>query len=266
MTVKKDKQRLSADLQADEPDGDLGFNSALARGFQVLRSFETGDTFLGNKDLAARTGIPKATVSRLTATLCKLGYLKLSPDTQKYQIAPSILSLAHAVLARMAIRAKSLQGMVQLANEADAIVTLGTYDSLSAINIQVAEGPNAINRGLSIGLRVPLTRSATGLACLAAMRPAQREAVLEGLSERDPEAWPATKTHIDEAMESFWRQGFYVSLGEFDPMMNSVSVPYFDSRDGEIYSFACIGPAFRFTEKLLRDQWGPRLLSLVSTL
>ena len=59
------------DVASRHPD----FNSALARGFRILRAFQVGDSFLGNAELARRSKIPKATVSRLTHTLCQLGYL-----------------------------------------------------------------------------------------------------------------------------------------------------------------------------------------------
>jgi hypothetical protein len=52
---------------------DPRFNTALARGIAVLRAFELDEQFLGNADIAARTGVPKATISRLTHTLTELG-------------------------------------------------------------------------------------------------------------------------------------------------------------------------------------------------
>ena len=63
--------------------------TALARGLSVLRSFRQGDRFLGNQEIAERTGLAKATVSRLTHTLTVLGYLN-HPKTPKPQ-NPGIL-------------------------------------------------------------------------------------------------------------------------------------------------------------------------------
>jgi len=41
----------------------------------VLRCFTPLEPLLGNKEISVRTGLPKPTVSRLTYTLTKLGYL-----------------------------------------------------------------------------------------------------------------------------------------------------------------------------------------------
>src|SRR6516165_2654986 len=54
---------------------DRNFVIALARGFEVLRAFKPTDGMLGNQEIAARTKLPKPTVSRLTYTLTRLGYL-----------------------------------------------------------------------------------------------------------------------------------------------------------------------------------------------
>ena len=49
--------------------------NSLARGLDILTAFTPAEGLLGNQEIAARAGLPKATVSRLTYTLTKLGYL-----------------------------------------------------------------------------------------------------------------------------------------------------------------------------------------------
>ena len=70
---------------------DRSFVVALSRGLDVLRAFHANDGLLGNQELAARTKLPKPTVSRLTYTLTKLGYLTPVPRFEKYQLAPSAM-------------------------------------------------------------------------------------------------------------------------------------------------------------------------------
>ncbi|HEU0221229.1 MAG TPA: helix-turn-helix domain-containing protein, partial [Paracoccaceae bacterium] len=62
-----------------EPDRQ--FVVALARGLEVLGAFRMKDGALGNSEIAARTGMPAATVSRITPTLTRLGYLTFHPRT-----------------------------------------------------------------------------------------------------------------------------------------------------------------------------------------
>ena len=43
----------------EELSGDRQFSICLSRGLQLLRAFGRGDAVLGNRELCARTGLPK---------------------------------------------------------------------------------------------------------------------------------------------------------------------------------------------------------------
>src|SRR5206468_12926287 len=83
---------------------DRNFVVALARGLDVLRAFRPDDGLLGNQEIAARTNLPKPTISRLTYTLTKLGYLTQVPRFEKYQLAPAAMALGYAALANLGVR------------------------------------------------------------------------------------------------------------------------------------------------------------------
>src|SRR5262245_21635223 len=135
---------------------DPRFNTALARGLDILRSFRQGEAYLGNADLAQRTGVPKATVSRLTFTLAELGYLKYLEDIGKYELAPGVLSLGFAALANTEIHILARPLLQELARDSGGTVALGTRDGLSMIYIEYARGEAAIYRNVSIGMRIPI--------------------------------------------------------------------------------------------------------------
>src|SRR6476659_11498121 len=83
---------------------DRKFVTALARGLEVLRAFTPTEGLLGNGEIAERTRLPKPTVSRLTYTLTKLGYLSHIERLAKYQLAPAALALGYTALAHIRIR------------------------------------------------------------------------------------------------------------------------------------------------------------------
>jgi hypothetical protein len=76
---------------------DRQFANTLARGLEVLRCFRVGEPLLGNKEIAQRTGLPKATVSRLTHTLIELGYLPQQGPRQS-RVASAVLSIGYPLL------------------------------------------------------------------------------------------------------------------------------------------------------------------------
>ncbi|WP_373691074.1 helix-turn-helix domain-containing protein [Endozoicomonas sp. ONNA2] len=54
---------------------DRKFVEPLARSLDLLQAFSQQGGVLANQDLARITGLPKPTISRLTYTLTRLGYL-----------------------------------------------------------------------------------------------------------------------------------------------------------------------------------------------
>ena len=72
-------------------------------------------------EIAERTGLPKPTVSRLTYTLTKLGYLAHVERLGKYQLAPAALALGYSALANMRIRQIARPYMQELADYAGAV-------------------------------------------------------------------------------------------------------------------------------------------------
>jgi len=56
---------------------------------------------LTQSEIAERTGLPKATVSRLTQTLVITGMLERDDRLRVYRLAPAVLSLAHATTSQV---------------------------------------------------------------------------------------------------------------------------------------------------------------------
>ena len=72
--------------------------SALARGLALVRSVANASQPLSNRELAEATGIPKATISRLAATLVAAGYLRQATDSERFSLGPALLELGNAYL------------------------------------------------------------------------------------------------------------------------------------------------------------------------
>lgn len=97
---------------------------------------------LGNKDFAARTGVSKSTISRLTYTLQKPGYLFYDADTARYQLAPPILSLEFTCLASIPLRQLAKSHMQELANETGMAAANAGRDRMSMVYLERCRGEN----------------------------------------------------------------------------------------------------------------------------
>src|SRR5579871_3911044 len=206
---------------------DPRINAALARGLEILRCFKPDELYLGNMELARRTGIPKGTVSRLTFTLTAFGYLRYAADIDKYCIAPGILSLGYSVLANNPIHAVARPIMQSLALDTRSAVGLGVRDREWVVHIEYAKGDTGVTRDLSVGFRVPIAQSASGWACLAGMSPSERTEALEQIRrDQGEQAWKSLSLRLKRAVNTVWKQGFCVSAGDVYPGFNAVAAPF----------------------------------------
>jgi len=242
---------------------DRQFVEALARGLEVLRAFQPNHALLGNQEIARATGLPKPTVSRLTHTLTKMGYLTYSDRLGKYQLGAPALSLGYAVLSNMGIRKLARPHMQALADYAGASVALGSRDRLSLIYVEYCRSNAAVTLRLDLGSKVPIATTSMGRALLAALPEDERNHLMEFIERREPERWPQIRAGIERGLEDYAKRGFTISIGEWKADVNAVGVPMIPSDGSQILVFNCGAPAFQLSRERLETDIGPRLVHLV---
>lgn len=241
---------------------DRKFVTALARGLEVLRAFTPNEGILGNRDIARRTGLPKPTVSRLTYTLTRLGYLSHDERIGKYQLAPGALAIGYATLAGMRIRQVARPLMLELAHYASASVALGTRDRLNVIYVEHARSPASVLLRLDLGSRIPLASTAMGRAVLAALPEGERDWLMAHLARREGAAWPPLCAAIEQAIADVEARGFTVALGEWHRDVSGVAVPVVPADRSGVFALSCGAPAFQISRERLETDIGPRLVNL----
>jgi len=194
---------------------DRKFVVALSRGLDVLRAFHPRDGLLGNQEIAARTNLPKPTVSRLTYTLTKLGYLNQVARFEKYQLAPPAMAIRYAALANLGIRDLAEPFMRTLAQESGADVAIGARDRLSMIYFAQSRGSSLIRTALDTGVRITVATTAMGRAYLFTVPEHERAELLDRIRERAGQDWAKIKAGIDRAGEAMAKYGFVISAGEW---------------------------------------------------
>ncbi|HFD6778159.1 TPA: IclR family transcriptional regulator [Pseudomonas aeruginosa] len=248
--------------EKDEELKDRQFVTALARGLELLRCFTPRESLLGNQELAKKTGLPKPTVSRLTHTLTRLGYLRHLPHSGKYQLEVGVMSFGYAMLSNLSIRALARPLMEEMAGYAKAAVAMAARDRLSMVYLDVVHGEANLTMRRQVGSHLSLHRSAIGRACLAAMPEDEREFILGHIRKRHPEDWPEVRKGLERAFRDYADYGFCLSLGEWQRDVNSVGVALHHESHG-LLAFNCGGPSFHLKREKLEDDIGPRLLHMV---
>jgi DNA-binding IclR family transcriptional regulator len=246
-----------------KPATDRSFVIALSRGLDVLRAFRPSDGLLGNQELAARTNLPKPTISRLTYTLTKLGYLTPVPRFEKYQLAPAAMALGYSALANMGIRHLSDPYRDQLMRETGGAVAIGARDRLSMIYFGQSRSELTVGVLLDVGSKVPIATTAMGRAYLWALPDDERATLLREIKEHVGPNWPKVREGIERSGECIAKHGFAMSAGEWHNDIHAVGVALKLNDGTGPYAFNCGAPAFKFSEVLLKNDIGPRLVAMV---
>ncbi|MGD0586111.1 MAG: IclR family transcriptional regulator [Oryzomonas sp.] len=237
---------------------------ALERGLEVLRCFRPGDRFLGNQEIAARTGLPKPTISRLTHTLTRLGYLAYSEKFGKYLLDSAVLALGYSFLVNMDVRRIARPLMQELAEYAQASLAIGVQDRLNMLYIEAYRSSATVTLTLDVGSQIPIATTSMGRALLCALPEAERNPLLDQVRQRNEADWPRTRAGIDQAMKDYAERGFCLSLGDWKRDVHAVAAPLIPSDGSRILVFSCAGAAFQLRRHMLEDDIGPRLLNLIT--
>lgn len=265
--IVEDEYLEKEDEIPHEAGADRKFVTALARGFEILRAFKPGGGPLGNQELSRITGIPKATVSRLTHTLSELGYLRHLKNEGKYEPTESILALGYAVLSNMLVRQIVHDPMQEMALQHNVSVALASRDRLSMIFVDVCNSRSLSTLHLEIGSRVPMPTTAAGRAFLAGVREPERQFFYERFEERlGTEEWGRLKVRVEDAIAQVQDRGFCYVEDEWHQGMRAVGTPLLSMDRHTVMSMICGAPSFAVERDTLERDLGPRLTHLCRSL
>ncbi|WP_299360390.1 IclR family transcriptional regulator [uncultured Paracoccus sp.] len=249
---------------ADDPR----FATTLARGLSVLRSFRTTDDGLSNAELAERTGLPKSTVSRLTWTLRRLGYLTQSERDDRFRPGPTLVAVGHVAAVSLSFMEPAHRLMAALANETGTLVVLSVRDGDKLVLIRTWRPTNVSSLWLDVGYRLPLAGYSSARAFVGALSPAE----YAGLQRQvDPAAGFAQLADPGERLQArneLIARGFVLTPGGEDApaSYNAVSVPIRPSELNEPVVFTCGALPTEASLQRLETVVGPRLRAAVTSL
>ncbi len=262
--MRKRELSMAAQVLAGPEDHDPQFVSALARGLEILRAFRRGDPPLGNQELAARTGLPKPTVSRVTYTLSRLGYLTYDPETGRYALGVTALALGFTALGALGIRDVARPGMQALADHSTVSVALGRRDRFSMVYLEHCRGDSPLHVGIEVGAHIKLSTSAMGRAWFCALPSPERAAVMDRIAEREGARWPRVRDGLLQALDDYERFGFVLSLGDWKSEISAVGVPLGLGHGDLGFALNCGGPGFLLPRDRMIGDLGPRLAALAA--
>ena len=160
----------------------------VARGLTVLRAFRSNRTPLTNVELVRRTGLPKATVSRLTSTLVQTGFIRRVIGKRDFVLSTAALGIGHSYLSTSSLLNAAQPLMQRLADRLDASVALAVQDGIDMLYVGHCSSQKIATLKLRVGLVLPMDTTAIGRAYLWGLPPQKQEQLLltyKGLAKQN---------------------------------------------------------------------------------
>jgi DNA-binding IclR family transcriptional regulator len=263
------RKRLSTEAYSDmrglDVTQDPHLVATLARGLQVLECLKhRNHQFMGNKEISEMTGLSRPTVSRITYTLSRFGYIKYVASLSKYTLGSSILAAAYPVIANMKIRQIARPLMQELANEVGGVVSLGLRHGTQMLFVESCASATSVTPVVAgIGARIPLLVTAMGRAYLCGLSGLEREQLISQLEQSRQFSKLELESNFSEALKQFDKWGFCLAKKGLVKETRSLGVPLLAKINDESFAFNCGIPTFRLSPNQLENEIGPRLLNLV---
>lgn len=249
---------------------DNRFLQTLARGLDVLRAFRISDGPLGNGQIVERTGLPKSTVTRLTYTLSRFGFLEHIESLEKYRLGMAALELGNIAYVTLPFMDAANRVMQAFVDEVNLAVYLVSKKETSQMVIRHCWRPTTITASsslwLDVGFPFPLHNSAAGLVYLAQADDNEAARLIEELTRlRTAESEDLSKLILD-AKEQLSSRGFFTSLGGWNPSINGVGVPYRYQSFSTPLVFVVGANSNALSEDQIFKDIGPKMLQCVQQL
>lgn len=205
--------------------------SLISRATALLRALATGGREgLPLTALAKAVDLPNATTHRLLLQLTQERFAMRVEGTRHYAIGPLAYELGLAAAERFDIRRLLNPTLAALAQTTSETVYLTQRSGLEAVCVDLIEGPSPVRvTTLTIGSRRPLGLGAGGLAILAALPPAEAEAVLQTVCTPIQQDWHLSEDFLRRSLATTRDSGFAVIRNRITPGVTAIGRSF---RDG----------------------------------
>lgn len=259
-----DEARAGARAQAGD---ERYFITALARGLDVLGCFTVDDRALSNQEISQRCRLPKSTVTRITATLMGLGYLRQVDELGgRFALGIRSLALGSTAIASIDVRQLARPMLQELADDSKSAVSLAVRDRLSLIYVEVCRSRAALGLTLQVGSRVPLGRLAIARAYLAEASAPERAEILDLAARQGPGVVEQVAADIRRGEDDLARHGCTTSFGDWQAEINGIALAFRAPGQADLMVLNCGGPAWQLSPEYLLGEVRPRLLQIVAAL
>ena len=224
---------VSGPLMSRPPGADDGgerpreFVQSVERGLAIIRSFGPDSPVQTVSDMAAKTGLTRATARRFLITLMELGYIQT--DGRNFELTPRVLELGYSFLSGLGLPDVALPHLERLVAEVDESSEASVLDGEDIVYVVRVPSTSIMTLSLNVGARMPAHATSMGKVLLAGLSEAELDADLAGADLKPYRPKTITdretlRTEIVQARE----QGYAVVDQELEDGLVAIAVPVHD--------------------------------------
>ena len=235
------------------------FVEALARGLEVIRSFDRLHMKQTISQISERTLLARPTVLRLLITLEELGYVRELDN--KYSLTPKVVDLGMAYISALGLYGAAKPHMETLSKQVDQTVSLAELDGSDIVYTGRVEVPKIVSVGVTVGARLPSASTALGRVLLADLSQAELEEVLN--TPTLSMFYPRTNFTVDQLcprLEKVRNNGWAESDEDLQYGVHAIAAPI-RGEHGAVVAAVGIGVhTSEVAKDVIRDNYLPKLL------
>lgn len=162
-----------------EENENKDYVSALVKGLNVIKAFDSNNTQMTLTDVAKRTDITRASARRILLTLETLGYVRQRNNL--FSLSPKIIELGYSYYASLPWTDLAYENMKQVVDFSRLSCSISILDGDHVICIMRIPATRILNEGIHVGSRLPTAYTATGRMFLAHMEDDKLQAFIQTL-------------------------------------------------------------------------------------
>ena len=236
------------------------FIGSIARCMKVITAFDAEDVEMSPADVAAKTGLTRATARRVLLTLTSLGYV--ASDGKWFRLSPKMLDLGFSYLASMQI-GEVVQPIINAASKkVGETCAISVLDGQDIVSIAHSSFDRFDQVTFYPGTHMPACISAAGRVMLAHQNTEKLDAFLRHvrLKRYTPKSI-ATRTDLIKELEQVRRQGYARVDGELEVGLYTLAAPIFNVAKLPIAAVTFGGNVARINDENI-DNYLPELFNV----
>jgi IclR family pca regulon transcriptional regulator len=239
---------------------DSDFVQSLERGLAVICAFDRDHRELTLSEVAASTGVTRATARRFLLTLARLGYVR--NDGRFFSLTPRVMELGYAYLSSLSlpeVAEPHLEALVAEVHESSSVSVLDGHDVVYIARVPFSR---IMTVSISVGTRFPAYATSMGRVLLAALPDEELESYLSTLdmgrlTPRTVGSVPALRAELGKVRT----QGFALVDQELEEGLRAVAAPLRDRAGRVVASMNVSSHAGRTSLETMRRRLLPPLLA-----